>query len=216
MTIHGSCRVCPIIDAGNAPEVLQVVSRDPQLAWQPDRCGMLPLEVATNAASSHGDAGVAIVQTLLSFGASVFDSERDSRHSLLASIILEACVDGEFRRLIALFDAGMTPDIMVSHDGMTVLMKASQYNSTMVKVLLDRGADARKQTVSGWTALMFACATDANMHQSSDETIIIIDQLRRAGADVWVTNNNGMTALDILGSQQHERAASTISAALRV
>jgi ankyrin repeat protein len=87
--------------------------------------------------------------------------------------------------------------------GATPLMRAAKsHDVPAMRLLLDRGADPRRQTTNGTTALMFAAmplrgADSAGSATSEDATREAITLCLDRGADVNAVNANGQSALHL-------------------
>jgi ankyrin repeat protein len=102
--------------------------------------------------------------------------------------------------------------------GATPLMRAAKsHDVPAIRLLLDRGADPRRQTANGTTALMFAAtpvrgaagaASGARSAASEDAVLEAIALCLDRGGDVNAVNANGQSALHLAG--QAGRAAPAV------
>jgi ankyrin repeat protein len=156
--------------------VREFLEDDPRLANGPQE-GQPPLHWACSPPNPE------IVRALLDFGADTNLAGEDGETPLqiAASESSEECVQ-------QLLDHGADVNAK-ANDGMTPLMYAAKAGPAVVRLLLERGADATRRDEANRTALHWAITGD---HDDPEVARLLL----AAGADPKVKNLNGDTALD--------------------
>ena len=91
---------------------------------------------------------------------------------------------------------------------MYAAVPGGEHAAGMLRLLVDAGADANKQTKDGWTALMAA----ARFGEHAEAMIYV---LAYAGADLNKKNNSGETAIDLASNDEIKEYIQNIYAEIR-
>lgn len=125
---------------------------------------------------------------------------------------LEASRQGRFDEVRRFLQEGIDVDVADDYTGWTALHWASLgCHADIVDALLYARANVNAVNKSDWTPLMIA--TWGGKRYEEHKTISIVETLLRAGADVNVMANDGMTALMSASKHGHENIVRLLLAA---
>lgn len=174
------------INEGDALQLLAMMLEqigDPNFT---DSYGNTPLTLAAGNPKSSPE----VIELLIKAGADVNKSDRKGTTPLMKA----AARPDEISLLRLIAAAGSQPDVENAPEELKNTLaaekaKTAEENAAVLSLLIEAGADVNRQDDDGMTALMYAAATGKSPE--------MMDQLAKAGADLYKKNKAGLDAYEL-------------------